>query len=512
MNKVIILSLLILPFCFCSCDGDVINLVPVGDTESVFYQNEVQMDMAMFGIYQKNGFFYHFRGGQWNHVSPVYLLPSDDLTSPESLDCENFTGFSGNTVQTKTYYQFAYQLLARANTLLQKIEENGAIAYQTKPEQKEWNKGEALFFRAYMHIQLWNVFGTAPKVMERMLNLDKVYLPNTHGTELLDVAIDDLAEAAQLLPHSWPDRMKGRLTKNSAFALRSKALVFRGAVNMSQSDFIAAIEDINQIQDVALTARYGDNFELATENNCESLFEYQANDSQSGTNPYLNNDEFAVVGELTHYTGIYNKLPNWIGNLYYVATEQIKNEYEAGDPRRDYNINMTASVVDGNVLKYIHEGNAALVDNWAADAGVSINNPRILRYADVLLLKAEALVRSGGSLSEAIGLINQVRERARNSTDNGLPSTVPADRDVSETGRDTVLEWIFLERRLELAFEEGHRWWDLRRRHMTGEIDLKTFDFGSLNKAFQFRDHNVYFPLPSSEVVDNIYLNQNTGY
>jgi hypothetical protein len=141
-----------------------------------------------------------------------------------------------------------------------------------------------------------------------------------------------------------------------------------------------------------------------------------------------------------------------------------------------------------------------------------MNNPRILRYADILLLKAEAIVRSNGSLSEAIGLINQVRERARNSTEDGTPSAVPADRNVSETNSATVLEWIFQERRLELAFEEGHRWWDLRRRHIAGEIDLKNWDFGSLDKAFKFADVNVYFPLPSREVVDNPNLNQNTGY
>jgi hypothetical protein len=199
--------------------------------------------------------------------------------------------------------------------------------------------------------------------------------------------------------------------------------------------------------------------------------------------------------------------PNWIGNSFFTATEPIKKAYEDGDPRKAYNIDLEAEGLV-NVKKYIRHGEE--VRDWGE--GINKNNPRILRYADILLLKAEAIVRSGGSLSEAIGLINQVRERARNSAEGGTPSAVPADRNVGETNAATVLEWIFQERRLELAFEEGHRWWDLRRRHIAGEIDLKTYDFGSLDKGFKFVDTNINFPLPSREVVDNPNLDQNPGY
>ncbi|MDR2497962.1 MAG: RagB/SusD family nutrient uptake outer membrane protein, partial [Tannerellaceae bacterium] len=176
------------------------------------------------------------------------------------------------------------------------------------------------------------------------------------------------------------------------------------------------------------------------------------------------------------------------------------------DPRRDYNINMEEGKLI-NVMKYVR--NTAYV---RGGNGVSMNNPRILRLADVLLLKAEAIVRSGGNLQEAIALVNRIRERARNSAEGDSPSAEPADLNSAETNAATVLEWIFNERRLELAFEEGHRWWDLRRRHIAGEIDLKTYDFGSLDKGFKFTDDNVNFPLPSREITDNPNLNQNSGY
>jgi len=166
-----------------------------------------------------------------------------------------------------------------------------------------------------------------------------------------------------------------------------------------------------------------------------------------------------------------------------------------------------------NVKKYIRD---AVYTNSGGDEwfGAANNNPRILRYADILLLKAEAIVRTGGSLSEAIGLINQIRERARNSVmaDGAPPSDVPANRNVSETDRNTVLEWIFQERRLELALEEGHRWWDLRRRHIAGEIDLKKVDFGSMDASCRFSDHHINFPIPGRELNANKNLRQNQGY
>ncbi|MDR2765204.1 MAG: RagB/SusD family nutrient uptake outer membrane protein [Tannerella sp.] len=511
MNKMIKYTVGVLLFGMISCNEDTINLDPIGDTEAGFFQNEGQMQQAVFGIYQKVSFFYAFRGGQNNNVFPVTLLPSDDLTTPSnSYATENFTALNGSNGQLNLYYQFAYQLLARANTVLQKIETNGDFAYTTSPEQKNYHKGEALFLRAYMYFCLWNVFGTAPLVTERILDFDKAYPPNSEGTQLLDQAIMDLEEAANLLPATWPDEYKGRVVKNSALGLRGKCLLFRGTVNKSNADFTAAIADFNALAGLSLTPVYSRNFDVAYNNNDESLFEYQANNTPTNTNPYVGgaggNDAFSVIGEIGMWVGMFNQDPSWIGNSHYSATDLIKNAYEDGDPRKAYNINPDATTPI-NVMKYVR--NTAFV---RGSNGISMNNPRILRYADVLLLKAEALVRSGGSLAEAIGLINRVRERARNSTDDGTPSAVPADRDVSESNAATVLEWIFRERRLELAFEEGHRWWDLRRRHIAGEIDLKTFDFGSLDSGCKFEDKNIYFPLPSREVVDNPNLNQNPGY
>lgn len=490
-----------------SCNEDTINIDPIGDTEAGFFQNEEQMTQGVLGTYQKMSFFYIFRGGNW--LSGIWTLPGDNLTTQGGHGYERFVSLNGNDGNLGKFYQYAYQFIARANTVLQKVEENGDIAYTRQPELKDMHRGEALFLRAWMYFKLWNTYGSAaPLITERILDLDNAYPPSSQGTELLDQAILDLQEAASLLPDSWDNNNKGRVTKNSARALRGKILVFRGTVSNNSSDLTDAISAFNAISGASLMPSYGDNFDATKENNEESFFEYQANEQSSITNPFLDNDGFAVVGDISAYYGMFTKQPGWIGSNVYNATESLINDYEEGDPRMMYTVDPEKGLT--NVVKYTKNGNP--VGSWAKGYNANRNNPRILRYADVLLLKAEALVRSGGSKSEAISLINQIRQRARMSTEDGTEAAVPADLDTNETNNNTILDWIFMERRIELACEEGHRWYDLRRRHMAGEIDLTQWDFSSARSDFEFTQNNLVFPIPANEVVQNPNLIQNPGY
>jgi starch-binding outer membrane protein, SusD/RagB family len=512
MRNKIFVTILLLGFSILACEESTIELNPIGDTDVTFFQNEGQMTQAVLGIYQKVGFFYTFRNNQNLFLQSVWLIPSDDLTTEASHNMENFVGLSGQTSQIRDFYAFSYQLIARANIVLQKIEENGSFAYKNTPALKDHHKGEALFLRAWMNYILWNTFGTAPVINKWITDLNDAYPSNSTGTQLLDQAIADLAEAAQLLPASWNAANKGRVTASAARALRGKILVFRGTVNKTQADYTAAIADFNAITGVSLMPNYGDNFNYTKENNAESFFEYQANEAAGGTNnnAALNNDFFAVVGDISAWYGYFTQRPTWIGNTVYSATQSLIDAYEPGDPRMIYTLKANAKGTDlTNVVKYTRDG---MTTTGKQANEQSKNNPRILRYADVMLLKAEAIVRSGGSLSEAIGLVNQIRARARKSTTTGVEAAVPADLSTTETNRNTVLDWIYKERRIELACEEGHRWYDLRRRHLAGEIDLKTWNFNSKRVDFQFRDHNVNFPLPEIEVLENPNLSQNLNY
>lgn len=134
----------------------------------------------------------------------------------------------------------------------------------------------------------------------------------------------------------------------------------------------------------------------------------------------------------------------------------------------------------------------------------------MLRYADVLLLKAEAILQSGGSTAEAIDNINLVRTRARNMVSGG---TVPANYSTSETDKTTIMNWIMNERLIELA-GEGQRWVDLRRWAMQGIITLDNAFFSSntaSTMSFQSPKH-LNMPIPNSETDVNPNITQNTGY
>ena len=158
-------------------------------------------------------------------------------------------------------------------------------------------------------------------------------------------------------------------------------------------------------------------------------------------------------------------------------------------------------------MKYSREGQDVLLRGNPNRAQSEVN-PRIIRYADVKLLYAEAIVRSGGSIATAIAEVNDIRERARNSAD--VPALEPADL-AAPASADVALDLIFAERRLELFAEEDHRWVDLKRRHLAGEIDLTTWNFDSYLEPASFLPRNINFPFPNGEVIDRA-LNQNEGY
>jgi tetratricopeptide (TPR) repeat protein len=387
--------------------------------------------------------------------------------------------------------------------MIQIIDERGEGIYTT-PNLKENHRGEALLLRGYANFMLWNFFGTAPVIKERIQETDKINPPSSSGNQLLDQAISDFQEAATLLPESWSENNRGRATKSSANGYLGKALVYRATVTKNNMDYTAAIAAFNQITDKALTPEFDDNFDVKLENNSESLFEYQANNPTGGDNVWLSNDFDIPIGSISAFYGYFEDIEQLYGNAYN-ATQKLYNAFEPTDPRRDKTvIQSTNERTPLKIQKY-----------WTQDVKTgqvgSYNNTRMLRYADVLLLKAEALVQSGGSLAEAIALINQIRTRARNSGPAG--TIAPADYAPTEIDRNKVMDWVRNERFLELAAEEGNRWLDLRRWHLGGQLNLATWDFSSIGNEVDFDvTKHLYMPIPSRETDLNTNIVQNPGY
>ncbi len=489
------LGLILVSCTYHACDDKKLDLRPNAQLEENYFNNEEEMERTVFGVYAKLTDVYWFNNNFPSHR--VWLLPGDDITSKGNYSFENFSTLAADDRELGNYYRALYQLVNRSNIALEKINEAVEKSVYSTANLDKVHRAEVLFLRSWANFNLWNYFGTSPLITERLTSENLVPAGST-GTQLLDQAIIDLGEAANSLPVRWDEAETGRITSNAANGLLGKALVYRATVTKNTADYIAAIAAFNKITGVSLVPDFGDNFSAETENNAESLFEFQA--SSPGTdNVWLPNDFNNTDGSMSAYWGFYEGHWSMFGAQPFIATQKLINAFEPGDPR----LPITADPESGSVKKYV------VNDSKTGPVG-SFNNPRILRYADVLLLKAEALVQSGGSTTEAIELINQVRTRARNMTSEG---NALADYSTAETTRGTIMNWIMNERFLELAGEEGIRWQDLRRWHLGGLIDLTNFDFSSESGIpLKFDPKNLLFPIPLAEIDLNPNVKQNVGY
>ena len=483
-----------------SCNRDHLDLLPHGPTEQSYFVTEDEFDRAVLGVYAKMSDFFWFNTAPGNSTISAFLLPGDDITTNQSNEeFEIFGPLQPSSGRVSYLFSRHYQMINRANVVLQKIAEVKDGVYQN-PDLKNHHNGEALFLRGYAFYNLWIFYGTAPLVIERPESSDQFTPPGTTGTQLLDQAIKDFTEAETLLPATWDVANRGRVTANSAHGMLGKSLVFRGSATKNTADYTAAISAFNKISGAALVSNFTDNFAWDTENNAESLFEYQSGGAFSEDNVWLGNDFDNAIGSFSVYWGFYsNNSTGQQGRSRFFGTTKLLNAYSTNDPRRAATLNPT----DRTVRKY------ASRDKETGSGVGSMNNYRILRYADVLLLKAEAILQSGGSTADAIALINEVRGRARAM----VPASVePANRAVSETNKETIMTWIMNERFLELA-GEGQRWPDIKRWQLQSIISLDNAFFSSnLNTvSFQPAKH-LNFPIPSNEIDVNPNISQNPGY
>lgn len=515
----ILLPLLLLALLPYGCDDVLDEARPGSPTEDQFMDSEEKFEFLIAGAYQKLIFFY--KTGNPRHLHGFWLVPDDNLTLEQgnALGYDNFVLLNSNTAYLSDYYRFSYQIINRANIALdfQRDERYGNL-YEDQ-DLKDHHRGELLFLRGYTYLNLWNYFKDVPLNLDVIDEFTETIIGNSSNDAALDQAIDDLSEAASLL-NDEPAR-GGGVWNETAYGMLGKALMMRGAYANNNADFAAALAEFEKITSRSLAPEFGDNFKEATELNDESLFEVMAGRNSQINNWILTNDDFGVVGNLGSYWGFFTNRfgyddptteedevetdPTWVRLEQYLPTDNILALIDATDARYPE----TIDTVTMEVKKYMNYPRTHR-NEWARQH----NNPRILRYADVLLLQAEAIVRTGGSITEAIGIVNQIRARAGAVDAAGDPDATFVLYDAAGVTAEQALDLIFAERRVELAFEESHRWWDMKRRHWLGEVDLTTYtqeDWGSLTEV-EFTEDNLFYPYPQSELILNSELNQNQGY
>lgn len=519
-----------------SC-SDFLDVAPTSELESNYFENENRIQRGIGGIYAEITNLYGSNLGKAGATHPMYLLQGDDLAASGTSysNYEAFSGFSASDGLIAQYWAHLYQTVSRANFMLQKIELPEIKAVYTTPHLPEYNKGEALFLKAWAYYRLWDMFRKAPLQDERIESMEAAILHPSKDFEMLDRAIQDLEAAAELLPTAWNQENKGRVFKNSAYGLLVKCYVLRACYageygGNREDDYRKAIGAFEKMtsDNTIIGVSFGDNFDYRTENNAESLFEFQASHAQKEDNSWLDNNFGGDAGFMGAYYQYFTT--HWAAGAPPIGpTRKLIHLFEPGDPRQAETFKKAEEVdnchgalwwlgsawdyYDGyQFVKYINGERGNIYDrNWQITSG---NNPRILRLADVLLTVAEAYFQTGNT-AKATELVNQVRTRARFSTPDGSEAAVPGDY------LAVTFQQIMNERLLELAGEEGIRWTDLRRWHAAGYIDLSRWtseDFGYLSDpatfAFSLPKHLLY-PIPTGEINSNPLMQadgNNPGY
>ncbi|MDT0647998.1 RagB/SusD family nutrient uptake outer membrane protein [Zunongwangia sp. F260] len=501
-----------------SCDPDRVDSPPLANTEDSYFSNVIEFRNVLVGAYAKLYDFYHYNRG--NYPNSLWLLPGDDLTETQAARTpeELFDGRLNSTnSRLEWIFDNTYEMIQKCNVVIQKVNNVDYSNYDGAEEITRM-EGEALFLRSYAYFSLFNIYGNVPIITER-LTAGNTNTPKSDKLEVLNQVVEDARAAIPILPESWDDRYRGRATKNSARGLLVKALVFRANYTGDMADHSEAISVFNSITATLLTD-YTDNFDHETENNAESLFEIQAAAPNAINNIQLYNDgPWRGVEDMSVFRGMMTPAGNGLASdgagTRFIVTEKLLDGF-GNDPR----ISFFLREDDNEGGRLFQKYTLPELDERLAPHFTSINNERVLRYADLKLLIAEAQLKTGNP-SVAIEHVNDVRARARNwgAQSGEGDGSLPENYSTSETNNSTIMEWIMNERFVELA-GEGHRWWDLKRWHESGDINLTGWTGSddhfstALASPVQFDvSKHLLFPIPQTEISRNDeILNNNPGY
>ncbi|MFD0860586.1 RagB/SusD family nutrient uptake outer membrane protein [Sungkyunkwania multivorans] len=397
-------------------------------------------------------------------------IPSDTGGDKQLLDALNI---SPTLISIGDVWRGHFDGIQRANQAINRIERFEDI----DADLKDRLIGEAKFLRALFYFRLVQTYGGVP-IITSINSLDDItadLLQRATKEECYAFIAQDLRDAIDALPEKseYPISELGRATKGAAKTLLAK-------VQMYQNNW-AEVQDLtNEIiasGEYGLTPNYEDIWKESNENNIESIFEIQSR----GEDPAAGVDKYSTI------QGV--RGPGGWGWGFNTPSEDLNSSYEAGDLRRDATIIYAGETLfDGREINIDAPNpryNQKAYASELTEAEITGKNVRLFRYAEVLLMNAEAAAVIGG---DVLTPLNQVRVRA------GLaPLTNATQMDVWE------------ERRFELAFEHD-RYFDLIRQGRASEV------LNAKGIPFETGKHEV-FPIPQEQIdLSGGALQQNPGY
>jgi len=467
-----IIAFVIVVMCI-SCD-DYLEILPEGQENSENYFNsKSDYEDALVGVYDllSTTYLNNILGEIASDNSLCGGGSPTDVLDWQQIDDMTHTPDNG---ALRNIFQWMYAGISRANYI---VEFQDKIDFDGKEELL----AENLFLRSYYYFELVKFFGDVPMYLNSRITLEQSQsIARTPKDQVYAQLEMDLQTAILSLPQQ--QTQNGRATKGAALALLGKIYLY-------QDKFTEAANTLDQVINSGqyqLVSDFTTLFLNSNENTQEAVFEVQYFGGEGGGFDCFQCVEGNVaVGFMgPRFTGG-NFSPYTSGFSFNPPTAELYNSYAEEDVRRDATIlNMAQFVAErpgvtfglGNQNDYTGYYNKKYIPYAEANAGdvnlTHSNNYRAIRYADVLLMAAEAFNRSGLSDSKAQNYVNLVRERA------GLD-------DIASSGSNLTQD-IYRERRLEMA-GEGHRFFDQVRTGQTSTIP-------------NFSPKNVVFPIPRIEI------------
>lgn len=470
----------------------------------------------------------------------------------DAYEIDNFKVNPNNEILLE-YYRGIWQGIGRCNYATQALpkvkEDDDLLATPSKKTNvvnttvKERLIGEVQFMRAMYYFRLVRIFGGMPLIDFVIDSDDKWGQTRASLEDTYNFIIKDLeaAEKVLWLKSQYSQDDMGRATKGAAQAMLLKTHLYLAGFLAQAGKTAEAAEHYKAARDwgkkvitsgeYTLCGTYFDNFTLVGENGPESVWEVQYVENPEGDYGSAEGGygftlgTFTVILQRSRSTKLTDGDAGWGWDK---PTQNLYDEYEAGDPRRDATILAPVAAQMDNPNQETYLGSIYLSKKYAMytdgpnggtykldHATRGPINQKVIRYADVLLMYAEACCETGeaADMIEAKKYLNDVRSRVGLA---GFPGYTYNVNGVAQTTNDDQADLrkaIRHERRVELAME-AHRWFDLCRwgvAKQTMEAYIARESAEAKKEFGVFNDKNVLFPIPQKEK-ELSGIDQNPGY
>ncbi len=525
-NKILYLIFTVV-ILFTSCSDFLEETVIDRYTPETFYKTEADAHAAINGAYAELTTFSYYK---YSFTVPIFVS-SDAIWSKASGDYSVFgeKTYSSSTNYLRSSWKSMYHVVNNSNLVLKYVP-----AMEINEDTKNRILGEAYFLRAFSNFNLVRCFGGVPLKLKATLDDSDLHTPRSSVDEVYQQIFEDLKLAVQLMPvvGEQPAAEAGRATKGSAQAILALAYLTHGdwveakeyADQVINSGQYSLVNDFGNLWDVSkenqngqevifavkfardalasLTGAIGSEFALSFLPT--SARGYTGDPVGKGSGKYRLQPYFYDLCTSGQLAGDYRAektfLTEWVGNNGQIFTSYPDPKAKGDDKKGPY------------LGKYI--------DPDGYDSRNHENDFNIIRYAEVLLIKAEA-ANELGSTAEAYDAFNQVRARARMA--NGTERSAPANL-TTGLSKAEFREAVFHERGAELI-GEGHRWFDLLRMKRADGKTYYEYMFNEYvpslptNKAEQsnivWNSKHLLFPIPIDEILNNSAIgpeDQNPGF